>query len=145
METQWLSDIYNLDGVEGVLVCSNTGKIIDKISKVLDDDKLESIALHLLRIISANNLKNQNISDMEIYWENFHILVKNSSQFLLVSFCTSSGAQSLLRITQNVVLAKLLEDKKFMKIVKKHTSEKSVVLRKDKLDESEINLISKLQ
>jgi hypothetical protein len=145
METQWLSDIYNLDGVEGVLVCSNTGKIIDKISKVLDDDKLESIALHLLRIISANNLKNQNISDMEIYWENFHILVKNSSQFLLVSFCTSSGAQSLLRITQNVVLAKLLEDKKFLKIVKKHTSEKSVVLRKDKLDESEINLISKLQ
>ena len=61
MQTQWLSDINNIDGVEGVLVCSNTGKIIDKMSKVLDDDKLESIALHLLRIISANNLKNQNI------------------------------------------------------------------------------------
>ena len=145
METQWLSEIYNIDGVEGVLVCSNTGKIIDKMSKILDDDKLENIALHLLRIISANNLKNQNISDMEIYWEKFHILVKNSSQFLLVSFCTSSGAQSLLRITQNVVLSHLLEDKKFMKMVKKHTSEKSVVLRKDKLDESEIKLISKLQ
>jgi len=145
METEWLSEIYNIEGVEGVLVCSNTGIIIDKMSKVLDDDKLENIALHLLRIISANNLKNQKISDMEIYWENFHIIVKNSSQFLLVSFCTSSGAQSLLRITQNVVLAHLLEDKKFMKMVKKHTSEKSVVLRKDKLDESEIKLISKLQ
>ncbi|MCK5032220.1 MAG: hypothetical protein KAS18_01270 [Calditrichia bacterium] len=145
METHWLSEIYNIDGVEGVLVCSNTAKIIDKMSKVLDDDKLENIAIHLLRIISANNLKNQKISDMEIYWEKFHIIVKNSSQFLLVSFCTSSGAQSLLRITQNVVLAHLLEDKKFMKMVKKHTSEKSVVLRKDKLDESEIKLISKLQ
>ena len=145
MSSEWLSEIYNIDGVEGVLVCSNTGKIIDKRSKVLDDEKLESISLFLLRIISANNLKNQKISDMEIYWENFHIIVKNSSQFLLVSFCTSSGAQSLLRITQNVVLAHLLEDKKFMKIVKKHTSEKSVVLRKDKLDESETKLISKLQ
>ena len=145
MATEWLNDISNIDGVEGVLVCSNTGKIIDKISKVLDDEKLESIALHLLRIISANSLKRQLVSDMEIYWENFHIIVKNSSQFLLVSFCTSSGAQSLLRITQNVVLAHLLEDKKFMKTVKKHTSEKSVVLRKDKLDESEINLLSKLQ
>lgn len=145
MSSEWLSEIYNIDGVEGVLVCSNTGKIIDKRSKVLDDEKLESISLFLLRIISVNNLKNQKISDMEIYWENFHIIVKNSSQFLLVSFCTSSGAQSLLRITQNVVLAHLLEDKKFMKIVKKHTSEKSVVLRKDKLDESEKKLISKLQ
>ena len=82
---------------------------------------------------------------MEIYWENFHIIVKNSSQFILVSFCTSAGAQSLLRITQNVVLAHLLEDKKFMKLVKKHTSEKSVVLRKDKLDELELKLISELQ
>lgn len=145
METHWLSEIYNIDGVEGVLVCSNTAKIIDKMSKVLDDDKLENIALHLLRIISVYNLKNQKIRDMEIYWEKFHIIVKNSSQFLLVSFCTSSGAQSLLRITQNVVLAHLLEDKKFMKMVKKHTSEKSVVLRKDKLDESETKLISKLQ
>ena len=145
MATEWLNDISSIDGVEGVLVCSNTGKIIDKISKVLDDEKLESIALYLLRIISANNLKSQSVSDMEIYWEKFHIIVKNSSQFLLVSFCTSSGAQSLLRITQNVVLAHLLEDKKFMKLVKKHTSEKSVVLRKEKLDESEIKLISKLQ
>ena len=145
METHWLSEIYNIDGVEGVLVCSNTAKIIDKMSKVLDDDKLENIALHLLRIISVYNLKDQKIRDMEIYWEKFHIIVKNSSQFLLVSFCTSSGAQSLLRITQNVVLAHLLEDKKFMKMVKKHTSEKSVVLRKDKLDETETKLISKLQ
>ena len=106
---------------------------------------MESIALHLLRIISANNVSGQMVSDIEIYWEKFHIIVKNSSQFLLVSFCTSTGAQSLLRITQNVVLAHLLEDKKFMKLVKKHTSEKTVVLRKDKLDETEINLISKLQ
>ena len=145
MATKWLDDISSIDGVEGVLICSNTGRIIEKISKVLDDEKLESIALHLLRIISANSIKGQTVSDMEIYWEKFHIIVKNSSQFLLVSFCTSEGAQSLLRITQNVVLAHLLEDKKFMKIVKKHTSEKSVVLRKDKLDESEIKLISKLQ
>ena len=145
MATKWLDDISNIDGVEGVLICSNTGRIIEKISKVLDDEKLESIALNLLKVISANSLKGQIVSDMEIYWEKFHIIVKSSSQFLLVSFCTSEGAQSLLRITQNVVLAHLLEDKKFMKIVKKHTSEKSVVLRKNKLDESEINLISKLQ
>ena len=99
MATKWLNDIYSIEGVEGVVICSNTGKIIEKISKVLDDEKLESIALHLLRIISANNLNGEIVSDMEIYWEKFHIIVKNSSQFLLVSFCTSAGAQSLLRIT----------------------------------------------
>ena len=119
MAIEWLKEISDINGVEGVLICSNTGKIIEKISKVLDDEKLENIAFHLLRIISANSLKNQVVSDIEIYWENFHIIVKNTSQFLLVSFCTSSGAQSLLRITQNVVLAHLLDDKKFLKTVKK--------------------------
>ena len=73
MATKWLDDISSIDGVEGVLICSNTGRIIEKISKVLDDEKLESIALHLLRIISANSIKGQTVSDMEIYWEKFHI------------------------------------------------------------------------
>ena len=90
-------------------------------------------------------LKKHLIKDIEIYWENYHIIAKNSAQFILISFCTSNRVLSLLRITQNVVLSHLLEDKKFMKLVKKHAAEKSVVLRKGKLDESEINLISKLQ
>jgi len=145
MNNRWLQEIINIDSVEAVAVSSNIGKIIDKISKKISDDKLESVAIHLLRIISANHLKMHKIKDIEIYWENYHIIAKNSDQFVLISFCQSHRVLSLLRLTQNVVLAHLLEDKKFMKLVKKHASEKSVVLRKGKLDESEIKLISKLQ
>jgi len=145
MANRWLKEIVNIESVEAVVVSSNIGKIIDKISRNLNNDKLEWVAVHLLRIISANHLNNHRIKDIEIYWENYHIIAKNSAQFVLISFCTSHRVLSLLRITQNVVLSHLLEDKKFVRLVKKHASEKSVVLRKGKLDQSEIKLISKLQ
>ena len=145
MANRWLNEIYEIEGVDAVIVSSNIGKIIDKICKKLTNDKLEGIALYLLRIVSANYLKGNVVKDIEIFWENYHVIAKISSKFILISICTSPRILSLLRITQNVVLSHLLEDKKFMKLVKKHASEKSVVLRKGKLDASEINLISKLQ
>lgn len=145
MANRWLNEIFDIEGVDAVFVSSNIGKIIDKNCKKLSNDKLEGIAVHLLRIVSANHMKGSIIKDIEIFWENYHIIAKISPQFILVSICSSPRILSLLRITQNVVLSHLLEEKKFMKQVKKHASEKSVVLRRGKLDPTEINLISKLQ
>jgi hypothetical protein len=51
----------------------------------------------------------------------------------------------LLRITLNVVLAHLLDDKKIIKQIKKYLEEKSPPLNTTQLDSREIKLISKLQ
>ena len=69
----------------------------------------------------------------------------SAGTIVLIIFCGSIKALSLLRITINVVVAHLLEDKKSLKQIKKFSSEKGSVFKKEDLDQIEINLISKLQ
>lgn len=145
MINRLLNELYDIDGVEAVVVCSNLGTVIEKLSRKFTDDDLEWIAIYLLKIISAHHLKNQTIKDIEIFWENFHIITKVSPKFILISICISPRVLSLLRITQNVVLSHLLDDKKFMKMINKNSSDRTTILKSEKLNQLENNLISKLQ
>lgn len=142
---RWLNEIVEIEGVEGVIITNNNGRIIEKLGANIDPGKLERIALPILRIFSAYYLKKRNVRELELIWNDYRIINLNTNDFIIITFCASLKALSLIRITLNVVLAHLLEDKKFMKKIKKHASEKTAVLSKGNLDQSEINLISKLQ
>lgn len=145
MITQWLQEVMTVSGVEGVFVTSNRGQIIDKIGLSLNQSTLEGIAVHVLRIVSGYHVQKRSLKEIEIIWNNYRIIALNTQKFVIITFCSSAKALSLLRITLNVVLSHLLEDKKFMKQIDKHALEKTVVLRKGHLEPLEINLISKLQ
>ena len=140
-----LKDIIDINGVDGVFIASNRGQVIERIGIKLDNTALEEVAILVLRIISAYHVKKRIIKEVEIIWNNYRIIARNSNEFVIISFCNSEKALSLLRITLNVVLTHLLEDKKFRKQIEKHASQKTVVLRKGNLDPEEIKLISKLQ
>ena len=140
-----LKDIMDINGVDGVFIASNRGQVIERIGVKLDNSVLEEVAILVLRIISAYHVKKRIIKEVEIIWNNYRIIARNSNEFVIISFCNSEKALSLLRITLNVVLTHLLEDKKFKKQIEKHASQKTVVLRKGNLDPEEIKLISKLQ
>ena len=140
-----LKDIIDINGVDGVFIASNRGQIIERVGMKLDNAALEEVAILVLRIISAYHVKKRIIKEVEIIWNNYRIITRNSNEFVIISFCNSEKALSLLRITLNVVLTHLLEDKKFKKQIEKHASQKTVVLRKGNLDSEEIKLISKLQ
>ena len=145
MITQWLQEVMTVSGVEGVFVTSNRGQVIDKIGLSLNQSTLEGIAVHVLRIVSGYHVQKRSLKEIEIIWNNYRIIALNTQKFVIITFCSSAKALSLLRITLNVVLSHLLEDKKFMKQIDKHALEKTVVLRKGHLEPLEINLISKLQ
>ena len=145
MISRWLKEITDIPGVEGVLLVSMNGKIIEKIGTQFDRSILEKISSHILRIISAYNLDKKVVKDIEVIWYDYQILAVSSKDFIIIIFCGSMKALSLLRITLNVVVAHLLEDKKSMKQIKKFTVDKKSVLDSTELEELEINLISKLQ
>lgn len=145
MTENHLKDIIDIDGVDGVFIASNRGQVIERVGIKLDTTVLEEVAILVLRIISAYHVKKRIIKEVEIIWNNYRIIARNSNEFVIISFCNSEKALSLLRITLNVVLTHLLEDKKFKKQIEKHATQKTVVLRKGNLDQEEINLISKLQ
>ena len=145
MDTRWLNEIIEIEGVEGVFIASNRGQILMRDGVQFDLRTMEGIAVHVLRIISSYYLAGRNLKEIEIIWNKHRIVARNTNEFVIITFCSSVKALSLLRITLNVVISHLMEDKKFMKQIKKHASEKTVLLRKGNLDRLEIELISKLQ
>lgn len=145
MSERWLQEIQSIDGVEGSVIFSNRGEIIDYIGLEIHSESMKKLAVYLLRMSGAYVSKGQRISEFEFYWVNKYIICKNTDQFLLVTICKSPKVYSLLRITLNVVLANLLEDKKFMKDIKSSVSDKTLFLKRGEFDETETQIIQKLQ
>ena len=145
MVNRWLKEITDIKGVEGALLVSDNSHIIEKIGIELDQGILEQMAKRIIRIISAHNLDEKHVKEIELIWYNYRILAMSAKTFTLIIFCGSIKALSLLRITVNVVVGHLLEDKKSMKQIKKFTGQPEIVLEKEYLDQLEIKLISKLQ
>ena len=145
MVNRWLKEISDVTGVEGVLLVSDNGHIIEKIGTQLEQGTLEQMAKRIMRIIAAHNIDEKSIKEIELIWNNYRILVMSAQTFTFIIFCGSIKALSLLRITVNVVVGHLLEDKKSMKQINKFTGQPEIVLEKEYLDQLEIKLISKLQ
>ncbi len=142
---RWLREITDIAGVEGVVLVSEGGQIIEKLGIQLDKATLSQISKHVLRIISSFNIVEQEVKEIELIWSGYQLMAMSAGTIVLIIFCGSIKALSLLRITINVVVAHLLEDKKSVKQIKKFSSEKASVLKKEDLDQLEIKLISKLQ
>lgn len=145
MLNRWLKEISNVAGVEGAILVSDNGHIIETIGTQLEQGTLEQIAKRILRIITAHNLDEKSVKEIELIWYNYRILAMSAQTFTFIIFCGSMKALSLLRITVNVVVGHLLEDKKSMKKINKFTGQPEIVLEKEYLDQHEIKLISKLQ
>lgn len=145
MSERWLREITDINGVEGVLLVSPGGQIIEKIGTQFDRSALERISRHILRIIASHDLAQKEIREIELAWYDYSILAMNTGTFIIVVFCSSIRSLSLLRITLNVVSAHIMEDRKTMKKINKIAAGSEIVPDENDLDDSEINLISKLQ
>jgi len=145
MSERWLREITDITGVEGALLVSSGGQIIENIGTPINRSDLEHISRHVLRIIASHDLVHKEIREIELGWSDYRILAMNTGKFIIIIFCSSAKVLSLLRITLNVVSAHIMEDRKTMKKINKFAAGGDIVLDKNDLDDSEINLISKLQ
>ncbi|HID40153.1 MAG TPA: hypothetical protein EYP36_11655 [Calditrichaeota bacterium] len=145
MADRWLKEVGNVDGVDGVFLANGKGNILGKLGHLEKDSILEKLTIHMLRIIAAFHLEDKNASEIEFYWEDRYVIAKHSGNFLLVTFCKSINILSLLRITLNVAMANILEDKKMTKTASKHVADKVLTLKRGVFDDSEKILISKLK
>jgi predicted regulator of Ras-like GTPase activity (Roadblock/LC7/MglB family) len=145
MVNKWLKEISDITGVEGVLLVSDNGYIVEKLLTNLDQGILEQLSKRVVRIIAAHNLDEKLVKELEFVWHNYRILVMSTQTFSIIILCGSTKALSLLRITANVVIGHILEEKKSMKQIKKFTGQTEIVFDKEYLNQLEIKLISKLQ
>ncbi len=140
-----MQDILTLDGVEGVVVLVHTGELL--IRKGLDQFKSEmpELTKRLLRVITLYRDYKWPVREIEIVWRDVRIIGIADELFVLLAFCRNSASFPLIRMTLNVSLAAIREDRKTQKILKKLKNIRINHLRTGDLDEREINLISKLQ
>jgi len=142
---EWLKEIAEIEGVEGVVVCSNSGKILEKIGLNLAESDLEKIARYTWRLTTSFLIRDKTVKEIEFIYEEYRVIAMPKREFMVITFCQSIKVVSLVRMTVNVVVTHLLEDKKFIKSMEKEAVYKTAILKGENLDPREINLISKLQ
>jgi hypothetical protein len=144
MVNQWFTEINNVPGVQGVFIASGRGAILHSQGIKIKDKDLEEVSLRILRMSAIFNEKDENVSEIELFWKHLFIICKLSNNILLVTICDSPKILPLLRITLNVSLSHLLQDKKIMKMARNHAIDKTMVLRKGKFGDDELSLLSNI-
>lgn len=145
MSDRWLQEIANVEGVNGVFIASGRSKIVRKFGIKEKDDRLELLVLRLLRILGAFYTTGKNVTEIELYWQDHYVNCRHSHNLVLVTLCRTPKVISFLRITLNVALANILEDKKIMKMVKNHATDRTLILSKGTQDATETQLISRVR
>ncbi len=144
MPERILKEIQKIESVELVAICSFKGDIGFKTGNMIPDSEIRQIALYLLRTYAAQKLQGHKLISSELYWNNHFLTARFADGFLIITVCNSIDVLALLRITLNVTVANLLENKTFLKWLKKHTQEAEKHLRRGSFDDLEIRLISGL-
>ena len=144
MIKELLAEIEAMEGVDGVFITTNRSEITNKTGSIFSDQQLKKLATHILRINAVYHLTGKKVTELEFYWENKYVICKISDYFTLVTFCRTPRILSLLRITLNVTLSRLAEDKKFNKWLKSHLADPDIMLRKKNIDPDEENLLSQM-
>ena len=144
MPERILEEIRNIDSVEMVVVCSFKGEIGFKSGNIIPDADINRIAVYLMRIYAVQKVQGNKLISMELFWSNYFLTARFAEGFLIITICSSSDVLALLRITLNVTIANLLENKQFLKWLKKHSYEADRHLRRGNFDDLEISLISRL-
>ncbi len=140
-----LSEIVNTESVTGAFIASNRAEIIGKRDLKYSDGQLKELSVHILRMIAAFHAVGKATTELEFYWQNQYIICKVSDHFIVVTFCKKANILAFVRITLNVTVATLLEDKKFSKWLRTHIADKDFVLRKGQLDKDETKLVEELR
>jgi len=139
-----LDEITSIPGVTGVFIASGRGVVLYGKNLQIDQSDLEEISLRFLRMSAIFNDRDEEVSEIEMFWKDMFMICKFFNNILLVTVCTNPKILPLIRITLNVCISDLLQDKKLMKLARSHATDKTLVLRKGKFEEDELNLLSNL-
>ncbi len=144
MPDKLLKEIKEIDSVEVVAVVSFKGNIWKQMGNAIDAQRLKMLATYLLRIFAVKSKKRERLVHTELHWMNRFLLARFSEGFLILVVFKKVDALALLRITLNVTVANLLEEKSFLKWLKNEKYSVAYHLQKGAFNENELSLISKL-
>lgn len=144
MIEKYLEEVKKIDSVELVFAVSYRGDVADSAGDLFSRQELKTIAARILATPAVFSLNNKKVTEIEYYWQNRFVIVKTTDRFALITICRSIKVLSLLRITLNVTMARLIEDKSFNKWLKSHVGDRTIILKKFPWSDKEKKILSKL-
>ncbi|RMH63208.1 MAG: hypothetical protein D6677_07775 [Calditrichaeota bacterium] len=142
MIERWFQEIQNIPSVKGSFITTMRGTVMGKHGIKESDRQLQNMALRILRIHALMHQSGNKLSEIELYWNHLLIIGKISQNALLVTICEDAHVISLLRITMNVSLSHILQEKKISKKVRSHATDPGHLLKKGTFDEEERALLA---
>jgi hypothetical protein len=141
----WLREIVQINGVHGVFIATGRGDILYKLGLRVKNEQLAPLVVCLLRIHGVFHAKKKDVIEIELFWNDHYVNCRYAHNFMLVTLCGTPKVISLLRMTVNVALANILDDKDIMKEITSYGTNSKIKPRKSKNDTTVSGLISKVR
>lgn len=111
-----LSEINELPGVWGSMLCSNLSELIESSPpKGFDKSTQEDICRISVELLSSAEESVSGLREVVIHYSERKLFVLDFEQVVLIVFCTPSVDISLMRMTINGITAHWKSDKKIQK------------------------------
>jgi hypothetical protein len=135
-----IKDISNISGVTSVWIINNNGEVIISGGNTkLEQRILSQTTQDFVQLFGAYELNHQGMNEIEVNYDEGYLFGKAKENFILAILCTNISSLSMIRLTVNVALADLEQNKKFTKLVK-DSSHRWNMLRRDSLRPEELAL-----
>ena len=140
-------ELFRINGVKSVYAVNNKAEMIaGKLDSQINKETAENLASHLVKIFAiglySSNAKKS--SEIELLYDNGRVFAIDCNRYVLIIICTADVSISMVRLTSNVVIKTISEDKKIFKEFTKEIIDKKIMLRRDQLNDEEIALLDRL-
>lgn len=139
-------ELFRINGVKSVYAVNNRAEMIAGKLDAIDKKAAESLASHIVKIfaIGMYSQTKKKSSEIELLYDKGRVFAIDCNRYVLIIVCTEDVAISMVRLTSNVIIKTISEDKKLYKEFTKDIIDKKVMLRRDQLNNDEIELLDRL-
>ena len=132
-------ELFRINGVNSVYAVNNRAEMIaGKLAGSVYKEVAERLASHIVKIFAiglySNNAKKS--SEIELLYDNGRVFAIDCNRYVLIIICSADVSISMVRLTSNVVIKTITQDKKLFKEFTKDVIDKKVMLRIKKHDPS---------
>lgn len=111
---QTLAEISKLDHVRGVLVGDPSGKVFARVGDDLEDIRFSLVAGQMGLLFASLFAVGRVVEEMDICYETVRLVARALHGTTLIVLCDPSVDIAMLRLTLNVVLARIKNDASIM-------------------------------
>jgi hypothetical protein len=142
-----LRELLSIPGVISVLAVNNRAEIIASVNNGKYDVNVSTrMAARVVKIfaIGIYGKIKRPAKEMELLFDSLRVLAIDGGMYNMIIFSSIDAQMSLLRMSVNVLMNIMNNDKRVQTFLEKHRIDKKILLRKDKLSEDEIKLLERI-